>query len=255
MFEIGNTLREARLRRGLNVMECEAGTRIRAKYLRAIEEEHFDVLPSPAYVRGFLTTYADYLGLDGQLFMDEYESRFGVGSEMERRVERSARARARSGSGNRRRGRASRKGISTEAKLGWVGVGGLLILMVVMLQGMGDAPAPRSPFTSSSPAPVESLASSAEAPESVKVVMAGVGEYGSSIEVRKRSATGEQVFIGMLPPGAEQAVVMDGPLWMRSYNPAGLTVSIKGATRTLSGEAGDFIISRTGVKRVGVNAP
>ncbi|MBY0394933.1 MAG: helix-turn-helix domain-containing protein, partial [Thermoleophilia bacterium] len=76
MFEIGNTLREARLRRGLDILECEAETKIRAKYLRAMEEEQFDLMPSPTYVRGFLRTYAEFLDLDGQLVLDEYESRF-----------------------------------------------------------------------------------------------------------------------------------------------------------------------------------
>jgi cytoskeletal protein RodZ len=47
MFEIGNTLREARLRRGLDILDCEAETKIRAKYLRAMEEEQFDLMPSP----------------------------------------------------------------------------------------------------------------------------------------------------------------------------------------------------------------
>jgi cytoskeleton protein RodZ len=65
MFEIGNTLREARLRRGLDILDCEAETKIRAKYLRAMEEEQFDLMPSPTYVRGFLRTYADFLDLDG----------------------------------------------------------------------------------------------------------------------------------------------------------------------------------------------
>ena len=77
MFEIGNTLREARLRRGLDILDCEAETKIRAKYLRAMEEEQFDLMPSPTYVRGFLKSYAEFLDLDGQLVLDEYESRFG----------------------------------------------------------------------------------------------------------------------------------------------------------------------------------
>src|SRR3954453_186435 len=77
MFEIGNTLREARLRRGLDILDCEAETKIRAKYLRAMEEEQFDLMPSATYVRGFLRAYADFLDLDGRLVLDEYESRFG----------------------------------------------------------------------------------------------------------------------------------------------------------------------------------
>ena len=81
MFEIGNSLREARERQGLEFPEIEAGTKIRGKYLRALEEEHFDVLPAQTYVKGFLRSYAEYLGLDGELYVDEYNSRYVVGEE------------------------------------------------------------------------------------------------------------------------------------------------------------------------------
>ena len=83
MFEIGNSLREARLRQGADFPEIEQGTKIRTKYLRALEDEQFDVLPAQTYVKGFLRSYAEYLGLDGQLYVDEYNSRFVVGEEGE----------------------------------------------------------------------------------------------------------------------------------------------------------------------------
>jgi cytoskeleton protein RodZ len=76
MFEIGNSLREARLRQGLEFSEVEQATKIRGKYLRALEDEQFDILPGQTYVKGFLRTYAEYLGLDGQLYVDEYNSRY-----------------------------------------------------------------------------------------------------------------------------------------------------------------------------------
>src|SRR5215207_11688 len=81
MFEIGTSLREARLRQSLDFPEIEQGTKIRGKYLRALEDEQFDVLPAQTYVKGFLRSYAEYLGLDGQLYVDEYNSRFVVGEE------------------------------------------------------------------------------------------------------------------------------------------------------------------------------
>ena len=76
MFEIGNSLREARLRRELELVDAEHGTKIRGKYLRALEDERFELLPAHTYVKGFLRSYADYLGLDGQLYVDEYNSRY-----------------------------------------------------------------------------------------------------------------------------------------------------------------------------------
>ena len=79
MFDIGSSLREARLRQDLDFPELEERTKIRPKYLRALEDERFDILPAPTYVRGFLRSYAEALGLDGQPFVDEYNSRFTVG--------------------------------------------------------------------------------------------------------------------------------------------------------------------------------
>ena len=76
MFEIGNSLREARLRQSLDYPDIERVTKIRAKYLRALEDESFETLPAQTYVKGFLRTYAEFLGLDGQLYVDEYNSRY-----------------------------------------------------------------------------------------------------------------------------------------------------------------------------------
>jgi cytoskeleton protein RodZ len=69
------------MRQRLDLSEAEHDTRIRAKYLGALEDERFDVLPGPAYTKGFLRTYADYLGLDAQRFVDEYKTRFAAEEE------------------------------------------------------------------------------------------------------------------------------------------------------------------------------
>ena len=81
MFEIGTSLREARLRKQVDIAQAEQGTKIRAKYLRALEDEQFELLPAQTYVKGFLRSYAEYLGLDGQLYVDEYNSRYVIGEE------------------------------------------------------------------------------------------------------------------------------------------------------------------------------
>lgn len=74
-------LRAARMRQKLELSQAERDTRIRAKYLGALEDERFDVLPGPPYTKGFLRTYADYLGLDAQRFVDEYNTRFAPEEE------------------------------------------------------------------------------------------------------------------------------------------------------------------------------
>ena len=75
MLEIGQSLREARERRGIALPEAESATMIRARYLEALEAERFELLPEGPYLRSFLREYAEYLGLDGDILVAEYVSR------------------------------------------------------------------------------------------------------------------------------------------------------------------------------------
>jgi cytoskeleton protein RodZ len=76
MPDIGATLQEARMRARIDISDVEAATKIRAKYLRAIENEEWDMLPGPTFVKSFLRTYAEYLGLDARLLVEEYKLRY-----------------------------------------------------------------------------------------------------------------------------------------------------------------------------------
>jgi Helix-turn-helix domain len=77
---IGATLREARNRRKLDLSEVEAAIKIRPRFLRAMENEEWDALPGGAYTRGFVRTYAAYLGLDGERLADEFGRATGSGA-------------------------------------------------------------------------------------------------------------------------------------------------------------------------------
>jgi Helix-turn-helix domain len=69
---VGQVLREARTERGIELSEVERVTKIRIKFLRAMEEERWEALPAPVYARSFLSTYARFLGLDDQALVDQY---------------------------------------------------------------------------------------------------------------------------------------------------------------------------------------
>src|SRR5918912_3626981 len=73
---IGETLREARIRKRIDMAEVEDATKIRAKYLRALENEEWELLPGPTYVKTFLRTYADHLELDSRRLVEEYKLRY-----------------------------------------------------------------------------------------------------------------------------------------------------------------------------------
>jgi hypothetical protein len=84
MADIGSTLREARMRARMDITDLETQTKIRAKYLRALENEEWELLPGPAYVKTFLRTYAETLGLDSRVLVEEYKLRFENLSDIER---------------------------------------------------------------------------------------------------------------------------------------------------------------------------
>jgi cytoskeleton protein RodZ len=85
MAEIGATLREARIRAKIDINEVETRTKIRAKYLRAIENEEWDLLPGDVYAKSFLRTYGDFLGLDSRQLIDDFKRRYERPSDHEMR--------------------------------------------------------------------------------------------------------------------------------------------------------------------------
>ncbi len=83
MPPIGDTLRQARMRQKLDVADIEERTKIRAKYLRALENEEFGLLPGPTYVKTFLRTYAEVLGLDPHVLVEEYRASYEPATDVD----------------------------------------------------------------------------------------------------------------------------------------------------------------------------
>jgi helix-turn-helix protein len=83
MPSIGDTLREARMRQRLDIADVEGKTKIRAKYLRALENEEFGMLPGPTFVKTFLRSYAEVLGLDPHRLVEDYRARYEPREEAE----------------------------------------------------------------------------------------------------------------------------------------------------------------------------
>ncbi len=83
MSGIGAALREARSRARIEIAQVEAQTKIRAKYLRALENEEWELLPGPTYVKSFLRTYGDAVGLDGRALVADYKRSYEAPSALE----------------------------------------------------------------------------------------------------------------------------------------------------------------------------
>jgi cytoskeleton protein RodZ len=142
MPEIGATLREARMRERIDVSEIEAKTKIRAKYLRALENEEFDLLPGPTFVKSFLRTYAQALGLDDKALLEEYRRTYENPRETEPSQQPAGRVarRARPGGAARRAGAPAPSTGPSRAYIAAVGVVGVLIVLLVvgLLSGGGS---------------------------------------------------------------------------------------------------------------------
>ncbi len=72
MKQIGKELKEVREEKGISLEEISEKTKIQPRFLKAIESGNWRELPEEVYLRGFLRTYADALGLDGKDFVESY---------------------------------------------------------------------------------------------------------------------------------------------------------------------------------------
>ncbi|HTU95143.1 MAG TPA: helix-turn-helix domain-containing protein [Solirubrobacteraceae bacterium] len=156
MAEIGATLREARMRAKIDINEVETRTKIRAKYLRAIENEEWALLPGDVYVKSFLRTYADYLGVDSRQIIDDYKRRYERPSDHEmRQIAPLGRERDRRERGSRvqRAPRAPRASRPPRGPLipPWALIGVVLVAIVAALYFVGNHNKGSSTTSSSTP--------------------------------------------------------------------------------------------------------
>jgi hypothetical protein len=235
MFEIGTSLREARLRQSLDFPEIEQGTKIRAKYLRALEDEQFDVLPAQTYVKGFLRSYAEYLGLDGQLYVDEYNSRFVVGEE-----EQPSRP---------RRSAAPSRGVQVQSRVVLLTLLGIAMVtaLVIVAWTRGD-PEKETPVGLGNEQ-TRTVATPKPAAPSKTVRLRVTATRGDCwLQVHRGSATGVILYQGTLEYGQPQ-VFTGKRLWITLDRPENLTMVLNGRTRTLPvGGPKTLIVTPRGIR-------
>jgi hypothetical protein len=207
VFEIGNSLRAARERQGLGYPEIELATKIRSKYIRALEEEDFTAIPGDAYIRGFLRTYADYLGLDGEVYVEEYASRF-LTSWRDELPERPKRRRVRP-----RERRLERRAVL----LVLAGIALVTALVFVAWRYGG----------SSSRVPGLATQQKQQRPAAPRqLVLRGIGR-GTYVEVRRNRASGELVLQGTVGAG-ETEKLTGSSFYLLVRRSAGLRVTLGG---------------------------
>ncbi len=258
MFEIGTTLRDARVRRDISLQKAEADTKIRVKYIQAMENEDFDILPAGTYVKGFLRTYAEYLGIDYQLILDEYNDRFGTGDYKEHLVVQTGKTRKPGKGGTLRKPRKQTNYL-------FVAVFAVVIIAVLAYLGWGNSTSEKPTLitttatgaqtTTTVAAPV--VTTPATTPTRTKpvqleslVITADVED--SWVRIRKNNEDGEIIWEDILASGESKtftfapAELPENRLILNTGNT--LLVEVNGQSQRLNG--GVYVVTPTSVAQL-----
>jgi cytoskeletal protein RodZ len=258
MFEIGPALREARERKGLSYADVEQDTKIRARYIRALEDEHFGVLPGTTYTKGFLRAYADYLGLDGHLFIDEFNSR-----HHDPRIEDDGPVYARS-PGPRHRQRR-------ESHVIMIALAAVVTVSALVVLGFNSSSPPNVPIpppsSSDTSTQTTGAGSTVDTRKSTKnkkkrtntkpykiEILAALGDSWMSAHIG--SAKGREVVsvkgtrLGSYPlvQGETAVISARGPVHVKFGAPGSITITVAGKQRTLP-PGTIFVITRGGIAK------
>jgi cytoskeleton protein RodZ len=243
VFEIGASLKEARNRRGLSAADVQKELRIREGYLTALEEERWDMLPGEAYAKGFLRSYAEFLGLNGNLYIDEYNSRFAHRDEEPLAPHGLA------------PGRGPHSTV-LRALVGILVVGAAVAGLAAWRLG-GTSTHPHAAGSAAAPvsAPVAPAAKPkakpvAAAPATTAPVFAVVTAKGRSwIAVRAHGPNGTLLFQGFLDLGMTKRFAVDHAVWLRMGRPDVLEVKVAGHVLTpQTANPANLLLTRRGAQ-------
>jgi len=211
--QIGPILEKKRLEKGLSLKDVEQATKIRTRYLQGLEREDPTVLPDPVYTRGFLKTYANFLGLDGERLSRELKDRRSP--RRERQLNHEA-----PGSSEFEQplitpggvGGAERRGVSGATLLTVV----LAVLVLAVVIGALYYVGSRSAGSGAEDAPEEPVA---EQPDP-----------SSSPSPSREEEPASETTTGTASDGADEVVPQTVPVTVKVLDsPAGLTITADGA--------------------------
>ena len=249
MVPIGSSLREERRRRGLDLAEVEAATLIRARYLEALEQDRFDLLPLGSYRRTFLREYAEFLGLGGDTYLDEFDRRLATVNPEPPAPTRWPRVRIRRPPG----------ALPLTRTAAATAIVALIGLAIWQLSESGNS---RIVQTTPPPTqtngltrarthqhhPVTPARSSRRTPPPTLTLTAIHGSCW--LWVRIGSSAGRTIYEQTLQPGQTLQFGLRQPLWIRLGAPQNLSAIIAGraTTTTLASPTGNLLATRSGFR-------
>jgi cytoskeleton protein RodZ len=245
MFALGASLEEERRRQGLDLEQVERATYIGRRYLRALEEERFELLPGDAYAKGFLRAYAEFLGLDPARYLDEYNARLAARAPEPVLVSEPLRLRRR---------RAPLAWLRGWPVLVGVVVAVVLGMLAWLYGGSGSSPPPVAPPTPLRPRPRPTPAkppppSSRRTPQPAPVLSLRATRGSCWLDVHAFTATGKQIYAGTLAQAGTLRFSLRRPLWIRLGAPWNLDATIAGKpAHGLPTRTANVLVTRTGIE-------
>jgi cytoskeletal protein RodZ len=243
MPEIGPTLREARMRARIDISEVEAETKIRAKYLRALENEEWDLLPGPTFVKSFLRTYADALGLDSRALVEEYKLRHERLSEVDLQP---ITPRGAAAARDRRDRRARGPGGIPRAYLIWGGILAVLavVLVITNVGGGGGSTPPSSVAPPTTPPTRTTTSTTVASAGTVRLQLVP----SASVKVCLVAAGGRTLVAGKtLKPGTAQPEYRSSEFRV-TFSNGNVSMRIDGESRTVPNQSGGtaYVVTKAG---------
>jgi cytoskeleton protein RodZ len=242
VFQIGDSLREARTRRGFSPADVHKAIRIRERYLTALEEERWDMLPGEVYTKGFLRTYSEHLGLNGQLYIDEYNARIARHDEEAPPFVPHASV----------DGRHLQRGVLVTLAAILVVGAAVAGLAAWRLAGSSTPPRAQSPSGAGSVAaaapPKTTPATTAPVISTAPVFTSISAARGRCwLLVRAGGPNGKLLFEGVLEQGQAKRFQVQSRLWMRMGRPSALDITLAGKlVNGLPSSPSNVLLSRSG---------
>lgn len=244
MFDIGASLREAREKRKLSLENVQKELRIRERYLTALEEERWEILPGEAYTRAFLRSYAEFLGLNGTLYVDEYNERVAE-NEDEPFVPESL-------------VREGRSRLLFKTTAGVIAVAVVVAALVAFGSGgttstsLQPAAAAATSQVVARPGAIAHLRRWSAPKRIVAVPTAHIRAVRgrSWFSVRVGGANGREVFRGFLERGHSLSYSLQRDVWVRVGRPRVVTIRVGShVVRGLPGDPANLLLTKRGATR------
>lgn len=223
---VGNTLTNLRREKGKTLSDMEKGTKIMGRMLSALENERWEELPPPVYVKGYIQNYASVLGVDPKPLLEEYARDTAARTEHApvRRIPEVTVV-------------PRRLDMHQIPRKAWIAIAiavlvvALLVWGITSLVGRNDAPPPIAPETTSTPEPQQNTTTGAEAPGNSFVLDVSVAEGQSSwLQITVDSLI---AYEGTLPGGESKHWTVSDSAVVKVGKPTAVTVKRDGTAVTI----------------------